>query len=137
MLTGKDVYEATLFATSDIAGKWDKLNTFDKHVYEVAASVLNGNHIAPMQDRMKRLESNERATFNDALCIIGDTLTDAMTVASDLQSQITALKALVKDYQEFTKHQTPLLKAGRLEWEAKSNELYQRAQKLRGEEPTK
>lgn len=55
MLTGKDVYEATIFAESDIAGKWDKLSTFDKHVYEVAASVLNGSHIAPLQGLVRDL----------------------------------------------------------------------------------
>lgn len=87
MLTGKDVYEAILFGESDIAGKWDKLNTFDKLHWETTASVLNGTHIAPLQ-------------------------------------------GLVRDYMEFSKYATPLLKRGRLEWEAESEALAQRAQSL-------
>lgn len=83
MLTGKDVYEATLFATSDIAGKWDKLSTFDKHVYEVAASVLNGYHIAPLHNDIQAQRT---------------TITALMNSIATLQQQIAPLQGLVRDY---------------------------------------
>ena len=48
-------------------------------------------------------------------------------------SHIAPLQGLVKEYTEFSKYATPLLKRGRLEWEADSEALAQRAQSLLAE----
>lgn len=48
-------------------------------------------------------------------------------------SHIAPLQGLVREYMEFSKYATPILKAGRLEWEAESEALAQRAQSLLAE----
>ena len=47
---------------------------------------------------------------------------------------INPLQGLVRDYQEFTIYDQPVLKSGRDEWQTQRDKLHERSNKLLGEE---
>lgn len=115
MLTWDDVYHAAMQGLKEGEG----VAIHNQAFYAFIADRLNESHIAPLQGEVDGLL--ERIKHLKAL--------DDAIMEED-NRKITDLKELVKDYMEFSKYATPLLKRGRLEWEAESEALARRAQQL-------
>ena len=120
-LTGKDIDGLYQCAYKE-ARNDNPIGSVVALTWEALAQKINASHIAPLQGRIDELEEQERQILAQAK--------EALADVEMLVEKYKSLAGLVRDYQEFTKYQTPLLKAGRLAWESESNELCKRATEL-------